>query len=395
MAEVDLFQGVLPYHRDLADYFEREEPELWAWFGSAQARAQAADAARLELLKHTYRLEPGSHPELFAAVEQAKAALGVTAPVTVYQAQAGLGRNLMLYYLPGEAHVVLQGDVLELLNGAELAAVIGHELAHFALWEGAGGRHLVTSDIAHALVQDRRAAPSHAASHRLLTLYTEIFADRGSLAAAGDLSAAVGGLVKIHTGMAQVDPAAYLRQADEIFSRESVETEGVTHPEAFVRARALRLWSEAAPDRDAETRRMIEGRCGMDRLDLLAQEKLTAQTRRWLDLLVRADWMRTDSVRAHARLFFPDFEFAASTPDDPELLADLRGASDSVRDYYCYVMLDFASVDPELELEPLRAALTLADELGWGERLEALAVKELKVRKRETQQLRGNGGGGA
>jgi hypothetical protein len=133
---------------------------------------------------------------------------------------------------------------------------------------------------------------------------------------------------------------------------------------------------------------MIEGDSALDKLDLVAQSRMTALTLRWLRLFLRPAWFRTEAVRAQVKLLFPDFDFAPEGHEDEHLLALLRGADASVRDYFCYLLLDFAAADPELEHEPLRAAFVLTSALAWDERLESLVVKELKVKKRDAQRLR-------
>jgi Zn-dependent protease with chaperone function len=387
MAAADHSLLPLPYQDALADYLKAEEPETWAWFDSAEVKSEFAENLRLELLKQTFRLDATTYPELFAALHDAQVKLGVDSPVTIYQAQGNNQLNAAIYHLPGEAHIVLEGAVLQLLNPAELRAVLGHELAHHQLWGGTG-RMLLADRILQTMAADPRAQPSHFESHRLMRLYTEIYADRGSLRVIGDPHVVISALVKLATGLTQVDPASYIRQAEEIFARSKVKTEGVSHPEAFIRARAVMLWAENAPNVEQEIVRMIEGDRSLDKLDLLGQQRMTAFTRRWLQLFLRPSWIRTDAVRGQARLFFPDFDFATEGHRDDALVEALRDASTSVRDYFCYLLLDFSAVDAELEMEPLKAAFILASELGWDERLEALAVKELKVKKREAQKLR-------
>ena len=56
-------------------------------------------------------------------------------------------------------------------------------------------------------------------------------------------------------------------------------------------------------------------------------------------------------------------------------------------DYFCYVLLDFASADRELEDAPLVHAMGLAEHLGLGERMKELAAKEFRLRKKQVQQL--------
>ncbi len=378
----------LPYHGALASFLSREEPETWAWFASAQAQADYAEARKLDLLKKTYRLEPPAYPELFAALAEAKSRLGLEVPATLYQSQSGRDANAALCFLPGEAHIVFEGSLLQSLDPLELQALLGHELAHYRLWSEEQQRYLVTDRIIQAMAGDARAEASHVESARLLRLYTEIYADRGSFQVTGDPGPTISSLLKTSTGLRQIDVASYLRQADEIFSKTQVRTEGLSHPESFIRARALALWAAGAPEVETEITRMIEGPTTMDRLDLLGQARLTDQTRRWLRLHLRPAWFQTESVRAQARLFFPDFAFAPEAHDDEALVVELRDAETNVRDFFCYTLLDLAVADPELEDEPVKAAFALTRRFGWDDRLEALVVKELKYKKRDAQRLR-------
>lgn len=388
MAVSDPILRALPYHDALAGYLKSEEPEAWAWFDSAQAQADYLESLRLELLKHTYRLEAALHPELFAAVADAKARLGLDIPITLYQSQTNHALNAALHFLPGEGHIVLQGGVLKLLDPAELRGVLGHELAHYHLWTQPDRRYLVADRLTQTMAADPRAEPSQVESARLMRLYTEIYADRGALQVTSDPAPVISGLVKMHTGLAQVDAASYVRQADEVFAKSKVRTDGLSHPEAFIRARAATLWAQNAPDLDAEIVRMIEGETSLDKLDLVGQSRMTSLTQRWLRLFLRPAWFRTDAVRGHVKLFFPEFDFAAEGHSDDALLDALRTGDASMRDYFCYLLLDFAAVDSDLEHEPLRAAFALTSALGWDERLESLTVKEMKVKKREAQRLR-------
>ncbi len=377
-----------PYLEALALYLQIEEPETWAWFDSTQAQTDYADALRLDLLKQTYRLDAAAHPELFVALEEAKTKLGLMVPVTLYQSQRNRELNAALFFLPGEAHIVFEGDVLRLLDPAELRGVLGHELAHFVLWSGSERRFFITDRIMQAMAHEPRAESSHIESARLMRLYTEIYADRGALQVTGNPTAVVSGLVKMQTSLAQVDAASYVRQAEEVFAKSKVRTEELSHPEAFIRARATMLWADDREKIEPEVARMIEGAPSLDKLDLLGQQRLTRLTRAWLHTYLQPDWFHTDPVRGHARMFFPDFEFKADVSAEKDSLVELHDAALSIRDYFCFLLLDFCSVDPELELEPLREAFRLAGEFGWDARLESLAVKELKLKKRDVQKLR-------
>ena len=124
----------LTYHLEVRDYLKSQERQLWNWFASARAQADYTENLRLQLLKSTYRLDAEAHPELYQALDAAKARLQLDVAVTLYQAQNSPQPNATLYYIPGEGHVVFSGPVLTLLNAEELKSVIGHELAHHLLW---------------------------------------------------------------------------------------------------------------------------------------------------------------------------------------------------------------------------------------------------------------------
>lgn len=374
----------LAYHLEVVRYLEVQEAELWAWFCAEKLRAEQGEAVRLELLKSTYRLDPAAHPALHAAAGEVAAKLGLAAPITLYQAQGASSLNASLAYLPGEVHLVLHGPLTDRLTPLELRAVLGHELLHFLLldrWRG----YLVASQILQAMAADEAAEPAHVTTARRFGLYTEVYCDRGAHLACGDLAAAVSALVKIETGLAEVSAESYLRQADEIFGKGDPRTDGVTHPETFVRARAMRLWA-ASPERCAsELRSVIEGKISLAELDLPGQVAVSALTRRLVAAFLGPRWLRTEPLLAHARLFFEDLE--PSVIVDRTLAAELQEGDDRLLDYWCYVLLDFAAADRDLEGAPLAAALLLANDLGLGERFRALAGKELGLRKKQLEAL--------
>src|SRR5882762_8172574 len=218
----------LSYHVGVAEYLQRHEADRWKWFSADRFRAEQSESVRLDLLKSTCRLERDSSPALYAAADEVAAKLDLAAPLTFYQSQSAGGLNASLAYVPGEAHIVLQGRVTDWLTPAELRSVLGHELAHFLLLER-WQEYLVTSQILAAMTNDPSAEPVHLVSARLFGLYTEVYCDRGAHLASGDLAAAVSALVKIETGISEVSADIYLRQADEIFGKGNPRTEGVSH----------------------------------------------------------------------------------------------------------------------------------------------------------------------
>ena len=172
----------LPYHARVRDFLKKEEAELWSWFSSNKVREQHAEKVRLDLLKSTYRIEATTQPQLYGLAEEVLSKLELRIPVSFYQTQSLGGMNAALAFLPGEGHIILFGSILDSFSATELKAIIGHELAHFLLFDGWNGENLVVAEILQALSNDVSAQPCHRETSRLFSLYQrEIFADRRSI----------------------------------------------------------------------------------------------------------------------------------------------------------------------------------------------------------------------
>jgi hypothetical protein len=380
---------MLPFHRGIVEYLGTHEAELWKWFSSTAFLDEYAANTRLELLKSCYRFDASDHGELYALVETVRERVGVTAPLTLYQSQSVAGMNASLCYIPREIHLILEGPIRATLSQDELRSIVAHELAHFLLWEGKNSALLVADQMLSAMATHPRAEPSHIESARLFRLYLEVHCDRAALAVSPDPLVAISALIKVQTGLVDAQAESYLRQSDEIFGQAEVTTEGLTHPESFIRARALKLWADNGDAAAPEIARMIEGRLDLGRLSLLGQQRLTELTRRVLLRFLEPAWLQTEPLVAHARLFFPALDLEAQLGLDVDAMRDeLDDIGDSIRNYLCYVLLDLASVDPQLEQAPLAAALALADDLGIGEAFLAKASEELDLGKRVLTRLR-------
>ena len=376
----------LPYHLEVREYLKSRERELWKWFASAQAKADFTEHLRLELLKSTYRLAPEGHADLYANLNEAKAKLQLDIPVTLYQAQNTSQLNATLFFIPEEGHIVFSGPVFNLLNAEEIKSVLGHELAHYHLWRRDGGEFHIADRLLQAVSNDPRASASHEQTTRRYQLYTEIFADRGSLCVTGDAIPVVAGLVKIQTGLSQVSAEGYLQQAEEIFAKRNVSTEGLSHPETFIRARALSLWQEKRDNATAQIVEMIEGAEALDDLDLPGQAAMARKTRSLLQWFLQPKWIQTPAVLGHARLFFDDFK--PTTSRDPASLDGFKSTDSRTAEYFCYVLLDFVTADPELDEMPLAAALQVCEMLELESQFEKLAARELKMKTRDLKRLK-------
>ena len=202
----------------------------------------------------------------------------------------------------------------------------------------------------------------------------------------GDVHPVVAGLVKIQTGLNQVSAPGYLKQAEEIFTKGNVATEGLSHPETFIRARALALWKEQRESSAAHISQMIEGVMALDELDLIGQTRLSRQTRQLLECFLQPKWFQSTAVLGHAKLFFADF--APAKTRDSSVMESLKFTDAKLREYCCYLLLDFVTADPELEDMPLAAALDFSRQLEIDAQFEKLAAKELKMKVRDVRKLK-------
>jgi len=369
------------YLQEMASLLRRTEPELWSFFADGSTESERAKA-RSQLLQYSVRLDPEDYPELHAQASRAAAALGIVDPVTLYQAQGAEALsdhgNAWCLSLPGEAHVVFSGRLLEQLDDRRLVAVLGHELAHHKLWQGNEGELATADRMLWAAAVDSDSHPSHAESARRFRLHVETSADRGGLLAADDLIAAVEALVSVSTGLANVAGAAYLKQAAEILAVPERDRSGDgSHPELYIRAQALELWANETDRVEAERliADLLRSEDGLDGLDLLDQHRLTALTRRLVGQAIRPAFLRTDATLAQASLFGA----APADSDDEPLNAECAALSRPVQDYLAAVLLDLATSDPDIDEVALARTLVLADSAGLGSAYEPLAAKELGI----------------
>lgn len=373
----------LEYHNDLAEYLKAEEPQVWDWATSANVRLQQSEEMRETMLRQTYRLEAASHPAVFEACAKAMGRLEIEAPATLYQAADGV-MNASLYYIPGEVHLVFSGPTLERLSDDELLALLGHELAHYKLWSANDGAYYVASRVLDLALSFPDAKPSHRETARLLSLHTELYADRGAALAVGDLAPAVSMLVKVMTGLSSVDPAAYLRQAGELEASKT-KSAGQSHPESFLRARALELWWQGSDTIEDWIAQRLHGPISIESLDLLRQRELTRTTRAFLGHFIAPDCDPEDPVLTQVRRYFPEFTPSLERFDfesiGPEKI------DDPTRDYFIALMFDCAMADPELTDELMVMVANTAQSMGAEDQLKTALKRDLKWTKSRTDGL--------
>lgn len=398
--------AIPPYLARLADLLRRRLASGWAHLAENPRSPAELAQARRSLLKESYRLEPEKHGGLFELAFIARAGLGLEAlPLSLYQLERTGGElNAFLFFEKGELHIGLEGPLAERLTApGELLAALAHEMGHYLLFADGGGEQQVARRLLDLLVADPRVAPAHFESWRLASLYREVFCDRAALAVVGAIEPVVATLVKVATGLAEVDGGAYCRQAAEICDpaagRDGERSAGITHPETYLRAQALALWQQRGEAAEGEIARLIEGPPELENCCLVRQERFAEATRRLLLAFFGSSaFMRRELLMNHARLFFPEFPgMDAGEPvsrggppprvaplgDLPELVAASR--DEGTRRYFAYLLLDLATADPEAGDASWAAAVVLAERLGIEASFSALAKRE---RGRGAKELR-------
>jgi len=312
-------------------------------------------------------------------VQRAADALGVTVPVEIYVDEGGQGADAELLFVPDRAVLVLTGGTVNLLDADELCAVAGHELAHHVLWTAHDGRYLAAARLLDAAESDARTPSEYLETARRYRLATELVADRGGMQACGSLTTTVSGLVKLVTGLAQVDSAAYLRQAAEV--DYSVPSAGTTHPETVLRAWALQEWAERGAGADALVAAALGPQLDLGALDVLGQDRLAEVTRSLVWLLVADDLVRSEeAVDLVGR-------FGVVVGNPPEVTDLPRDLPTETRAYLAAVLLDVATADDDGGVDALGGALALARRVGLDTELLALMGAELDLGERATAKV--------
>lgn len=369
----------LSYHRRIADALATREPHLWEWFASDRLTAEQVRETRIGLDKAALRIGRDDNPanaRRYALADTACEKLALDAPVTLYQSLDTTGApNAFLHYLPGEIAIQFSGRMLELLDESELLAVLGHEMAHYRLYQQDEGRHLVAVRALNWVCRREQCPAVWLETARRLSLWTEIYCDCAGLLVTGDRDVAIRSLAKLLADFRDADAGTYLAQAEAIVAEDQSRSRGASHPELYVRAKALALRA-TLDDASFETALtpLLDGAIDLAALDILEQAELEDATRAVADRFAQIDADRSDAVLAHIRLYFPRYRW----PGRDRGPVTLPAMSAATHDYLAYVLLDLATVDPERREEGLTHAMTVAREAGIDEAFARIARSELK-----------------
>ena len=381
-ATTPLLPEPLAYHRAVRDVLKGNNAAVWETFTSSDIVEEDCEAVRLDLLKNTYRLSKDSDAEYYELAENAAGILGISPTITLYHG-GGSDKNAMIAYIPGEAHIIFYGNILQSLTQEEIQGVLAHELGHYRLYEVDEGAYYTAQRMLGNATS--HSDSSYTISHSRFQRASEIYADRCALAVCNDYHPLVSSLIKLHTSLERIDVDAYLKQAEEVLTQDKSVTEFTTHPETYIRARALALWDADPTGCEEEVQNLLVGQPELNGLDIVQQAHYSAVTEEFLEVLLSPPWFQTEAVLGQAKLLFPDFKVSDVSLD--EVLPTFPWAHESLQSYLFFLMLDFTIVDEALEEAPLAWVLTLADRVELLEEFEKVARKELKTTKKEMMRI--------
>lgn len=377
----------LPYHLKVRDYF-KQQPKTWDFFAAVDTKNDQLAQYKTELLKNTYKFDPATDTAIYNAVSKAKVLLGMeTLPTTVYQAAYTDELNASILFFNNEAHIVFSGRIISFLDEDELLAVVAHELTHVKLYSMLDGELEIADRIITAIANNHHSEAVYYETARLYRLYTEIFCDRGAYTVLGEISPVISGLVKAATGLEKVSAESYLKQADEIFAADStIKVASLSHPENYVRAKALELWHNDPATAEDAIIKMVEGSTDLDQLDIFKQKELSLLTKQFLQLFLKPKWIQSTLVISQAKSYFTDFTLDNTILLTPLFTEKIATAHVSIKDYLSYVLLDFVLLDTSLEEIPFGWAFQFSEDTGLKENFEAAVKKELKYSDKRLQQ---------
>jgi len=376
-----------PYLIQLKNHLQANS-KIWKWFANESQQAAVQEEIKSYLLKSTYRLEEADNEALYQIAETVKLKLGLSQKVTFYQATGSGENNAMVFTMPTEAHVVFSGAVLKALSEEELLAVVAHELSHLLLFTINGNEYDIADRIISSIANDARSSDVYMETARLYKIYMELFCDRGALLATGNIEPVITSLIKVDTGLEKVSAAGYIRQAEEIFSGGQVSTEHISHPEDYIRVKALDVFSRKEEGYEESIVAMIEGKPELAKLNIFTQNTIQKLSISLLQLIMKPDWMQTEVNMSLCRQYQFDFLLSADILITESLQAQVMALGATAKEYLCYVLYDFFVADAALEDVSKGYIFQLMEYFGLKEIFEPIVKKEMKLTDRKLDELK-------
>lgn len=367
-----------PFQYQLRDYFKNQS-KTWAWFLDKNVQKEQIESFKTDLLKNAYRIDPATETQWYGLLEKAKGKLNLSLPVTLYQSQQVDYNNGAIVYFENEAHLILSGSILKLLNPDELLALFGHELSHIHLNSVENGDFEVTNRIINAIANDYKSELFYHETARIFQLFTELYCDLGALKVTENLETVITTLVKIETGLEKVSAESYLKQADEILARIEAGSSGESHPEIFIRAKSLQLLSNPNEENIKKIEEIVKGKLDLQLLTLFGKKEVYGITKNLIDLFTKPKWMQSENNIVLYRQYFAQYNPNRELILDTDFKAKISNSKDNLKNYYAYILYDFSMSDPELKEIAIGHALDFSEQLELDSFLKTIIKKEQKL----------------
>lgn len=370
------------YHKRLKEHFKSRK-KTWDWFSGKNLKEKQIQEFKADLLKNTYRMDREAYPDLYETADEICEKLTIDAHVFIYQENNSTQYNAGISIINSEAHIVLSGNLIGLLTKEEMKVLLAHELSHYLFYKVENEEFEIVQRIILALANDTRSEDAIIETARIFQLYLELFCDAGSLEVCGDYKVIISTLVKLNTGLSEVNADSYLEQAKEIMKGEKEASKHQSHPESYIRSLAIFLRFEKDEDYLDKIEKMICGPLNLNTLDIFEQVEMSDFTEDIIQLIIRPKWINTATVMNLCVKYYSSFSKSENVETIENIAEEIEAVHHSVRDYVCYVLLDFAKVDSDLEGLGIAHTLQIAELLSLTKEYEKIIRKELKLSARD------------
>lgn len=367
-----------PFHYKLRDHFKKQT-KTWEWFQNKNVQKEQIESFKTDLLKDAYRIDFDSDKKLYDILLIAKDKLGIYIPVTLYQLIEVKETNGSIVFFENEAHIMLSGSILKNLDDDELLALFGHELSHLKLYTLENGDFEITNRIINAIANDFESELFYAETARIFQLYTELFCDNGALLVTKNKNVVISTLVKISTGLEKVSAESYIKQAEEILSKMESGSTGETHPELFIRAKALELMESESPENIKTIEKIVNGKYDLQLLNIFSKDEIYSLTKKFISIILKPKWIQSEHNLVLCKQYFTVPTLNSTDIIDDDFKDVINDFKDNLKNYFCYVMYDFTCADRDITEPSTAHMLNLAEQLGLEGMLKSIIQKELKL----------------